>query len=910
MNLHENQPGENLHAPSPLVSEYQLRTAELFAPSAEIVEQYRPQLRDVIDKAMATTVGDHDKKVLALVGNVLDWQLFDPTGPLPKGLVTVTDSYERTYIGYDERLGIEPSCAMVAHSKLSSIGLGHIISAVQSDINTRESPIRQTLDKALRSTPEFSLIQSFNLKLPSPPTEQPLTVPKRFEREGQIARRAQARLGHDYARIVKEDPTTPESRKYNKTLQGVDQETMQRKATEEHSSRDEAKERAREYFLPLVKEQFERNFPGEPFGDFIRSGDNLLITMRDKDVQDTSVLAAETAASIKAKEMQAAGLQSDICARAVLLQRFLTEIYDPNSTKSYQQIVETTVSEASRVIFQYPRDQVGNGSYVSASYGLDQCRLIPSGDNVPFDIMYQNYTGHKFCPSYRPNTNPYRVDRATIEKARSQTQGDVLRADLGIPEGRIVQLHPFDKDIPSTNPKDELQISITSSSFGEKADPHIPGYRLSSRNGNIYGFVHDQAGDPYASPDSVELSDSQRAILSEQYARIGLNGLAQDVMNNPRLTVRELQGLIALRHSKVDEGDLAKDSHGPEYFTANTFDDFVRFVEAGKISMQCTASDRFLQLSLNALWPGCTSTIVGHRIGQNGQISKIGHVQTAFVYDGLLYILDATPVRDPPYFDLVDRSFGPPPRTQTSADIAQTIPDVHTDPADLISPSDLAGGYLQGSLNSIETQLGILFGIPDKEMLRERIAKLPEDDPIRMSLTVAILAARGMLRPGDVEGLIRYIELYSKADAELLRQRGLANYDPRIIKQLSTAIDQVHKYGAILYPDIVTTPPEKQDYQDNTYASGAIPPGSIAAVKQAIGELVSTLPSQVEVDTSLASIYATLETINDLIRHTGNPGLQGSAEAIYEATRQIVRGMENLGMGKEELEGYVRRIGG
>jgi len=133
----------------------------------------------------------------------------------------------------------------------------------------------------------------------------------------------------------------------------------------------------------------------------------------------------------------------------------------------------------------------------------------------------------------------------TAEKMAQQERtivGRVTKRPKDDGTSRLIKSSAFDVSIPQFNGEDELRIRLAGSTFGDNADPHIPGYLLSSRNGNEYGFVRANV-DPYAKA-MIPLTTAQRQLLAEQYTQLGLGRLGNTIRNSQELTVDDLVTVI------------------------------------------------------------------------------------------------------------------------------------------------------------------------------------------------------------------------------------------------------------------------------------------------------------------------------------------------------------------------------
>ncbi len=895
---------------APILNDLEQRVAELYAPSAETAAQWRPELRRVVDRAIATTLSEHERKALALAGGILEWQLFDPTQEPPKGVVMAVRPGSGPYISYDYRMGVGLECMIATMKKLEGMGLSDVVQAVQTDIEGHKDVIKSTLGGVVETMPEFGIIQAFGLDSPIQFQEQPLDDYWQQVRHGQVAGLARQQHGRDYAHEFRQNPKSAAAQRHNRAVRGIDDETMLRPA----DSPDvvTATDRAMAHFLPLVKADFTKE-TGDELARFENIGGTLQAVGRRGRKIEVSYFFSNTAVAI-VNSLGKSDLVARFDARRVLAETFLVRLYDPSkSGESYADKVRAVVSEAAERIHRTSVEDLGSNSCCSGGYGVGHYRLLRSAGvtaALPWSMLRGKPAADSCRALLKTPQRPGFTTREALDLARSKVLGRVVHSPEERHARRIIRLTSRDESIPMRHQDEDLQIYLPHADFCKEKDPSIPGYILTSRFRELYGFVKDPDGDPYAAPSNVLLTDGQRLQMSGQFAAIGLGGLAQEVMASSGLSVQGLRSMVKFKYSRYIKPETVTPgsdvtSPVPESFEAASIADYARFVQEGCLELQCDGIDEFLRFALDdAFGVGSTSKLGGYVIGRDGKITSSQHAQTIFSYGGRVYILDATPSSSPSgpqdgsNSSQDDHSFGLSPVVATADEIRTLVARCPVEEPPRIFAERMTS-QLELAQRSLEAQLGIFFGLANREALLEKVASLNEDDPVRRTLSAVMLSARDQLPPGQTEDLISYLRLYSQADSALLAEINMPNYDPKLLEQLVMASEYVQKYDqARAAPPFLCGLP----------ASSATGVANVGELKRSLTGIIDCLPSLDELEVARIGLDRVLDALHSSVGSAPGSSLGLAFDSTAAAQQNLAYGIGGIVAAIQGLERYLREI--
>ena len=778
--------------------EHELRLAELLAVSLEVVEAQRPVLWDMVQTGLASCLDAHDQQAMQLTGHALDWELFGRSSEqLPPGLIWVGGRH----VDYDPRYWFNESCRRQAQQRLDELGLDSVITAVREDVASRQEEIYEAARDFIVCSPEYRLAQSFNMRLPSDPRFLPLSPFFRAIRESQIEEEVKLQYGIG----GKIDSYDMAANALRRRLQLLDTETMP--ANIDTNTAQDTYTRARAFFgeRVFVACANQGSYMREALDRFDIEEDEgngyVVIRFKEPDneadcVYEVGEFIAE-AAEVLANELSEAGTPFQRWIGRDFLDYFMQKLLDPRTHMPYDALIEEATQEAAvSVLRNYLKDVVD--IYMSHD-NLPLHIRRPAGGQIPPDVHDRMSAPHKRWHYDHYKGAGFSTTEELARKERTVV-GSVLKRPWSDTTVRLIQAQSRDVQVPQVNAGDALRVTLTAGAFKPGADPYIPGYRLSSRNGDTYGFIRDPV-DPYARAD-VNLGSAQRDILAQHYSQLGLRLLAESIQGSQGLTVDRLVDLIrASSHYAMPKKTRPSYKEGdelPSSFEANQLSDFLPFVKREVLHVQCNGSAKFLKLSLEAAFGHGSATVtVGNVLKNSKTINAAGHAQTTFVHGDRLYLLDATPsrVQDGRMgfgFGFMDIGHRIPPRAATLVEIP-ALPSLAQSEFP-IDTAELRRQRLLSLQRSIEIQLSVLFGVAGSDALYGRAVKLSQYDPVRQTLEAFVRAPIGRTTIEDLDNLTDYLQRYQEAPVSLLRRMQLPEYEFNVLSSLVEPVRQLAAY--------------------------------------------------------------------------------------------------------------------
>ncbi|HSX17243.1 MAG TPA: hypothetical protein VLH86_04030 [Patescibacteria group bacterium] len=885
-----------------ILNDAERRVADVFVPSPAVAEAQRPALRQVVDRALATAVSPHEQRSLILTGRILEWQLFDPIGPLPPGLVLSADEQGRSYISFDTREQLGGQCTHAATERLVELGLQDVIDVVKQDWNDRDPQIAAALDAMIRTTPEFALLQSFDIKMPDEVTEQPLLPHVRDEREQQILDHTrQTHHVPDWERIsTKLDPAAAKTA--GRGIQYLDEQTMPRRA--ETRSDDDARQRAKNYFAPTIAEEVRAEFDEAFVGTYQwRNGELWLVTQETPAGQEATIVMDGVADKVVEK-LDNTSPTAKLALRSLVIEGMFERLFDPNDTTPYAELLEQTIATVAQQVYDYPHMNLGYHHFSEHDDHVQLYRHAPTGEFVHRDTIDDYEAAHAVCDFYLAGNNPTFGSRHQIEEEARPNVGIVNPnyPDTGV--GRLVQTQPYNPNLDTYEPDVDLEVSLWDPQFERNgADPFIPGYRLAYRAGSHYGFYRDPDGDPYAQPN-IPLTPEQQAKLQDIASRLGMTGLATAAAANPNLTVEDLRQLLedntfyAYRGEGIDL---------PHFLEVNTIDDFAAIVAPdGRMPQQCSATIWFQKTLLEELFGrGSAATTGGLVISGDGTVRTLRHGQTVFIHEGKRYILEAQPQVEADGTPLANGvATGRADGTQRDAppqfSLAEVAPQPQIEPSMVYDPEAQRERQLEAAFDTLEAQLSVLFRIPDREALKDRLLRLSPDDPIRRAYEFAWRAAMlGDVTDEEAAALARYLDLYGRASPALRKEAGVPSYDPRIVSQLTTAVDSV---GVA-----VTALREVSPSSGGGAAERAGGGMDIAGVRGAIESALALLPGE-ELVIARDGLVGAIARLRDSLSGSDNPAAAAAIAQLDAAQAALDRAGEHASDARDSSQRYLNGL--
>lgn len=747
---------------------------ELFEVSAEVEAAERPRLRQIVNSAVDSSINPQRRRALQLTGHVLDWALFGKRGdPIPPGMILLEDG-----LGYDLSQYFDEICYMRAMYRLEGLGLRPIEKAVVEDIKSRRAERDRMMESLTQTTAEYKLVQSFNMQLPPEHRPQPLSPFFRTLRERQIKEDIRLRYGVEYQEEI--EPHSMAGRALAKRLQLLDEETMLRKTTHPEGDED-AVEKAKRFFRQAAINHMVET--GYSQAEAARRCETMMHHYCYEAARPLSLELGKAATPLE----QWAGRE--------FLSNFVYDLFDTDGPEVDD--FDSLVENATYYTISQMHDDYENSLTYDFGTNLQRRLRLPFGGS---SITYKQYEQQRLAYDHSHIRETEAIGFTTAaELARDEQTviGEIEKRQKVEPEFRLLQLQARSDHVPVQGVNEELRIRLTGGQF-QSNDPHIPGYTLSGRDGEYFGFVQNTERDPYTKAN-ISIPSEARIALAHEYEKLGLSNLAESVRSNPQLTVEDLRKLI--RDNSRYTVPASNNAWLPDKRDMLKLSFFKSLAQDGKLRAQCDGAAKFLQLSLEtAFGPGAADVETGYVIGRKKAITAVGHAQTSFVHDGQAYLLDATPYsRNMRWrLSLTNHDTAEPARAATAPPPPLVIE--YTEPEIQKTPEEQRKLRIASIRKTLEMQLGVLFGAADQQAVYEKAVQLSAEDPLRRTLETVVLADRDEpVHHREIEALANYLGQYRDTSPELLTQARLPKYDQQTLESLYETVRQV---GMLLLPEV------------------------------------------------------------------------------------------------------------
>ncbi len=805
---------EHAARPEYSIDPLEQRLADLICVPPEIAEPQRELLHNVVDKALQTATTEHEKQSIYLTGRHLEWlYLGQPGDPLPEGMIIKVDkTTSARSLEYDSRLGFSSTCAQASRYKFDRLGFTDINKMTNDHIDSQVAEIKETLEPLIKRSSSYQLLSSFNVESPATPSEKPLDPYWRRIYEQQAEQGVRERFG-----LTPKQPIlrgSPADSALRKELWRLDDMTIP--VTEAQSKKD-GLTRAREYFAGKLVDTYLQAYNSST--DRQNLIDDLVANGNKRGRFDRFLYS--TAATL-AQEFDGDNVLDNNMAKA-LLHGFMAEIFDDRTAcVTYPEFLQKAMEYATN-------DSLTAGLRMALYDKFESSRaylIRPVGEEVSSDHLdpAMAHPEHSSQPGF--------MTRGTYERNRQMLVGHVAQGE--VQSFRFMQLQtPRRGELPLSAPNTDLTIQLLPADI--KQEPFIPGYRLVSRNNDQFGFQKEEA-DPYASTSHIIIPQDKRDALVETYKKLGLNQLAAALP--AVLGVETLTQSIAAHSDYPMPTSVGPTSYSdlperrydelPSSFIANSLDAFAALVRGGRLQLQCTGAAHFLKLSLQEVFGVQSATTTGGIVLEksNPVITRIEHEQTAFSHEGRTYILDATPstqdgslspnsLHSTQYIEEQGllRSWIARLRPRKATEIIESplsakLDDFQKKSEELeqqastqtSSPYEKTEAERQQALKntrrSLETHLGVILNIRQREELLRRLVQLPEADPIRRTLMTVSQASVGRANLSDVVELQKYIETYREAPEALRQKARVATYNPELVSLLGNSAANLSRHLA------------------------------------------------------------------------------------------------------------------
>ena len=176
------------------------------------------------------------------------------------------------------------------------------------------------------------------------------------------------------------------------------------------------------------------------------------------------------------------------------------------------------------------------------------------------------------------------------------------------------------------------------------------------------------------------------------------------------------------------------------------------------------------------------------------QLHRYSRSASHFVYNGHIYLLDATPRRQEEIetlFSLTSAEQREPPQAAKLLNIPILVFPPNS--SNIVNTAELRRQRLMSLQHSLEMQLAVLFNVQGSEALYERAIKLSKYDPVRQTLEAFLRAPLDRITSEELDDLATYLERYQEAPVEALRRMRLPEYGVNVLDSLLVPIRQLAK---------------------------------------------------------------------------------------------------------------------
>lgn len=780
----DNQSHEQLNNPE--IVDHEARVLELLQPSPELEERLRVQLDAVIDQAQSTSINTQVATTIHYTGEIIKWELFGRIGePLPPGLI-YSDGYYEGYqsdIVCDGRNHFCYNCKRETTDRFNELGLQDIVEEIQQDIRSRELPILEAIRSTIKETTTYRLVQSLQITPPPINNQRPLS---RIE--------LQSRQQANYYDTLKKyttshiDPMSAAARELWKLNMALEDMTVPGKA---EAPEINAYERVYAYFLsPLQK--------ALPSEDDAVNYIHDILPPADEELEDAEAIVKYSTSPDKSAPMEQtfiSNLTGDIAidvtrenygnvrhlryvAEWYFTHNFLTRLYS-STTEDLDAIVEAAIEETTSYIYDGCQQPLGGSFYSDEEYFQGYSRRSPGEFEHAYNIRTK---AHEKWHEMSPRAFGFNISNSEKEKV-----GNIIKYNEALPDThRIILTQAFNADLPYSHPCEDLIVTLSNEYFGREQDPFVPGFILTSRDGQRYGFVYDPTADPYTPPDH-QLTSDQLQQMKAMYTAVNLTGLASQMGES----ITSIQSWVNGLRDTTIYPDLQTDGQnyglGAEW---NTLQDFEPFIIDDRLYAQCTGSGRFFQLSFETIFGEGTADHIGGLL-LTPEITSAGHAQVVITLNNRLHIVDTTVTSDSSQDEQAPSETAQTPESRISLPPPPTPPEVI--PTRYLESSDVdTPEFYQDQLliinSNLETHLQNILGAKNNDDLFEVIAALPSHDPIRRTLSQVRRATRQEESCDGLTENLAYLNNYRRADSSLRQKIGLADYDTELVGSLQSSI--------------------------------------------------------------------------------------------------------------------------
>jgi len=772
--------------------------AEAMCATQEEIDRFRPRLKELVEKAIASTGDVQAQKTLRMFLGIEEYKLFgQPNEPLPPGYAVVGSHKLNLSILTDPAAGYCWHCNNEALKRAGEQELEKMESELFKAKQERQAEIEEKALRFIQLTPIYKIFENLDATMPET-ISNPHSHSRQFK-ENEI----REKIEKNGAKIDEASPAGFAARqKYLDAMVRLD-------------------------FEEEVEAQQQRRTKGRPGSSLLIAKERLkqMLASSDPSSRGSSLVGMGRSMIADSKLVDSAD-ELEYAAALDLSGELFGIVFDPNFKGTYQQALVEAAKRAASKGVSFELDTQATGRNYQAMQIKHKFRMPPNIPITEKELSSHSSEHHSWhyaleVTRKRDSTIEF-VSKEEIARREKNVIGKVIHRYHQNEASRLVQ--NID-DLPPENFNTEgahetLAITLKPSEFHGR--PHIPGYRLISAHHDKdyirYGFEEDPAGDPYARAD-MHVPEHSRFELAAKYESIGLHTLADALRATKHLRVADLVQLIS-GETYYPVVKSSRRSKLPASFVPKSLDDFKQVIKNKNLWAQCMGSGPFLAFSLQ-LCGFDSGTITGNLVDLSKQkIKEAPHMQTYLNYNGKRYILDATGSLSAAdrlrslassagksvaealkVFRRVGRKQPEAPPESHAPEILQTPRAAPiTTPRERLQTKEITQDQLKTIADALQSSLAPLFGASTPEGLIKVLSLQPggvegnleKGNPLYKAIFAARKAANNRITQEELIETAKYVANYA-AKPNLARQKGLPVYQSTILTMLEAYLVQASR---------------------------------------------------------------------------------------------------------------------
>lgn len=804
--------------------------AEAITTPEATTKKLRPELRSLVEKAIARS-GDPDRqRKLRICGDILEYQLFGrPDEPPPQGL-HFSRNGNAVGMNYDQARDYCHSCHQEMVEEIGTRDLDAIVDGLGLHEHLMSPEVMVAAEQYVKSLPSYKLLKAMGT---APLVEEDTAESSywRQVKETIIRSDVERRWG-----VNIDSPTAIQARQEYKrlvhNLDLLDQDEPQARTTKKPSAHTASKERLESLLKSAMDIESTRAVAAIADVGGRKTGSADVYIAIDGVISWFSVRLMDAAARVGGH----LGLYSppylygDVFPNQSLLAEAIISILGAHAqNKTYEEGLELAVKNAALTILKGEsrerRDLIAVPNY---QYRLQPRQAMESTYTVEVAKRHEEYHQH-IDGAAKPGSVDFLsledILRLEREKIGRIIDSPLRRRLLLDGESRLIQSigNAPTKEFSTEGAEESLHIRLKRRGFN--GCPYIPGYILTSmrfdeKNRRVYGFVRDPESDPYVRP-TMRIAEDARLRLADEYEAIGMTVLADAVRNSRYMDVHELSRLVQGAtyyplHFSRSRGKL------PDSFTPTSLRDFAPIIKSRRLWAQCNGSAPFLALSLQ-LCGFEAGVIKGRKLSLAlplvRRIKAAPHAQTYMNHDGRRYIIDATGNLTA-FNELKKVAVGAYTRVRDSFTLVKNMPKIvkmirHAPLATRAPEPIPASMHVQPNprtkieiitqtqetrrniSQALSRSLAPMFGARDGDSLITALSRvmdiktgLTKGDALLRALSASRRAADDNISREEVADLLRYLQNYKDKPSQVKRLR-LPQYAPAVLDVLISYTSQL-----------------------------------------------------------------------------------------------------------------------